>query len=209
MLKNLSNVQIYFLQIFWFCLFFFFSEYSSKYFICSASSNLCSYSFLSILLPKIVIYKSIAIGKNIKNIVVDVFGDGDYVENFVNELVDNELTNFIKYKGKTNDSTYHIRRHDALVDFTLNHSFGMTYIEGILSGKSVYCMKNTGSIEVMEGIPNSFIESYEDLVNKINKLPTISVEQLQENYRKIEEKYSRKIIAKKFIEYIDRGAKNE
>lgn len=147
--------------------------------------------------------------KNIKNIVVDVFGDGDYVENFVNELVDNELTNFIKYKGKTNDSTYHIRRHDALVDFTLNHSFGMTYIEGILSGKSVYCMKNTGSIEVMEGIPNSFIESYEDLVNKINKLPTISVEQLQENYRKIEEKYSRKIIAKKFIEYIDRGAKNE
>ena len=147
--------------------------------------------------------------KNIKNIVVDVFGDGDYVENFVNELVDNELTNFIKYKGKTNDSTYHIRRHDALVDFTLNHSFGMTYIEGILSGKSVYCMKNTGSIEVMEGIPNSFIESYEDLVNKINKLTTISVEQLQENYRKIEEKYSRKIIAKKFIEYIDRGAKNE
>ena len=85
----------------------------------------------------------------------------------------------------------------------------MTYIEGILSGKSVYCMKNTGSIEVMEGIPNSFIESYEDLVNKINKLPTISVEQLQENYRKIEEKYSRKIIAKKFIEDIDRGAKNE
>lgn len=147
--------------------------------------------------------------KKIKNIVVDVFGDGDYVEEFLNELVDNEITNFIKYKGKTNDPTYHIRRHDVLADFSLNHSFGMTYIEGVLSGKMVYCMKNTGSIEVMSEIPNAFIESYEDLVEKINNLPNITVEQLQENYRNIEDRYSRNVVTNKFIEYLNQGENNE
>lgn len=146
---------------------------------------------------------------NIKNIVVDVFGDGDYVEEFLDMLIENDLTNYIHYKGKTNDSTYHIRRHDALVDFTLNHSFGMTYIEGVLSGKMVFCMKNTGSMEVMGDIPGAFIESYEDLVNKINNLPNITVEELQDNYRKIEEKYSRKTIAQKFVDYINEGEFNE
>lgn len=145
----------------------------------------------------------------IKNIVIDVFGDGDYVEEFLDMLIENDLTNIIHYKGKTNDSTYHIRRHDALVDFTLNHSFGMTYIEGVLSGKMVFCMKNTGSLEVMSDIPEAFIESYEDLANKIINLPNITVEQLQENYRKIEEKYSRKIVTKKFVDFIDEGETNE
>ena len=145
----------------------------------------------------------------IKNIIIDVFGDGDYVDEFLDILIENDLTNIIHYKGKTNDSTYHIRRHDALVDFTLNHSFGMTYIEGILSGKMVFCMKNTGSIEVMSDIPEAFINSYEDLANKIINLPNITVEQLQENYKKIEDKYSRKVVTQKFIDFMNEGETNE
>ena len=145
----------------------------------------------------------------IKNIIIDVFGDGDYVDEFLDMLIENDLTNIIHYKGKTNDSTYHIRRHDALVDFTLNHSFGMTYIEGILSGKMVFCMKNTGSLEVMSDIPEAFINSYEDLANKIINLPNITVEQLQENYKKIEDKYSRKVVTQKFIDFMNEGETNE
>lgn len=145
----------------------------------------------------------------IRNIVIDVFGDGDYVEKFLDLLIENDLTNYIHYKGKTNDSTYHIRRHDALVDFSLNQSFGMTYIEGVLSGKMVYCMRNTGSLEVMKDIPEAFIDSYEDLANKINNLPNITVEELQENYRKIEDRYSRKVVTQKFIDYLKQGETHE
>ena len=49
-----------------------------------------------------------------------------------------------------------VKNHDAVVDFTLNHSFGMPYIEAILNGKMVYCTENTGSREVLNGndLPN-------------------------------------------------------
>lgn len=139
---------------------------------------------------------------NIKNIVIDVYGDGDYVEKFIDILIENELLEYIHYKGKTEAPTERIREHDALIDFSLNHSFGMTYIEGILNGKKVYCMKNTGSLEVMGDIPNTYIESHEDLVNKINNLPNITKEELQQNYTKIEEKYSREKISEKFAQFL-------
>ena len=140
--------------------------------------------------------------KNINNIVIDVYGDGDYVNSFIDILVNEDLTKYIHYKGKTNDPTHYIRNHDVLIDFSLNNSFGMTYIEGVLSGKKVYCMRNTGSLEVMSDIPNTYIESYDDLIDKINNLPNVTIEELKENYRKIEEKYSRKVVSKKFVEYI-------
>lgn len=139
---------------------------------------------------------------SINNIVIDVFGDGDYVDEFLDKLEEKDLMDVINYKGKTNNPTHHIRHHDVLVDFSINHSFGMTYIEGVLNGKMVYCMKNPGSLEVMSDIPEAFITSNEDLVRKINNLPNITVETLQENYRKIESKYSRSEVASKFIEFL-------
>lgn len=139
---------------------------------------------------------------NIKNIVIDVFGDGDYVEQFLDILEEKDLMDVICYKGKTNNPTHHIRHHDVLVDFSVNHSFGMTYIEGILNGKMVYCMKNPGSLEVIKDIPEAFIESNEDLVNKINNIPNITKERLQENYRNIETRFSRKIVADRFLGFL-------
>lgn len=139
---------------------------------------------------------------SINNIVIDVFGDGDYVDEFLDKLEEKDLMDVINYKGKTNNPTHHIRHHDVLVDFSINHSFGMTYIEGILNGKMVYCMKNPGSLEVMSDISDAFITSNEDLVKKINNLPNITVETLQENYRKVESKYSRSEVASKFIEFL-------
>ena len=110
----------------------------------------------------------------------------------------------VHYKGKTGDSPYHIRRHDFMIDFSLNHSFGMTYIEAILNGKMVFCTKNTGSLEVLKDIKDCYFESYEDLVKKINNIPNISKEQLQENYTKIWNKYSREKMAKEFIEFANK-----
>ena len=139
---------------------------------------------------------------DIRNIVIDVYGTGDYVETFLDKLVDEELTDYINYKGSTANGPGEIRKHDAVVDFSLNHSFGMPYIEGIMNGKMVYCMENQGSKEVMEKIPEAYIRSYEDLTQKILSLPEIPVEKLQEYYDIISEKYSRSVLAERILEYI-------
>ncbi len=139
---------------------------------------------------------------DINNIVIDVYGTGDYVEEFINILLDEELSDYICYKGSTKNGPQEIRNHDAVVDFSLNHSFGMPYIEGIMNGKMVFCEKNEGSKEVMEKIPSAYIRSYEDLTNKILSLPLITVEELQSYYDIISERYSREALADKMIEYI-------
>lgn len=140
---------------------------------------------------------------NVKNFVLDVFGTGDYVEQFLDELEENDVMDVINYRGLTINPTEELRKHDVMVDLSLNHSFGMTYIEAILNGKKVFCMKNPGSLEVMVNIPNSYIESFEDLHEKINHLDEVSKEELMENYKKIEEKYSRKTVTDKFIKFME------
>lgn len=141
--------------------------------------------------------------KNIKNFILDVYGTGDYVEQFLDELEDKDIMDVINYRGLTTNPTEVLRNHDMMVDLSLNHSFGMTYIEAILNGKKVFCMKNPGSLEVMENIPNSYIESFDWLYEKINQIHTVSREELIENYKKIDEKYSRKVVTDKFINFLE------
>ena len=93
--------------------------------------------------------------RGIEFIEIDVYGYGDYVEEFTDMIPDNNLNDIIHYKMLTKDPIEEIRKHDLMIDFTYNHSFGMTYIEAIMNGKKVFCMKNRGSLEVMENIPNS------------------------------------------------------
>jgi len=137
--------------------------------------------------------------KKVKNIKVDVFGTGDYVEQFKQLLEDEKLDKYICYKGLTTSPTTEIRKYDCLIDFSLNHSFGMTYLEGIFNGKKVFAMKNKGSLEVLADIPNSYINSYEDLVQSIKELPKISKKELIQNYEKMEAKYSRDVTSKDFV----------
>lgn len=140
--------------------------------------------------------------KNITNLAIDVFGAGNYVEKFLDLLEEKDLMDIIRYKGKTEEPSSEIRKHDFMIDFSLNQSFGMTYIESILNGKMVFCMKNTGSQEVLNDIDGCYIESYDDLIKKIGNITNISKEQLQENYNKIWNKYSRNKISKEFIDFL-------
>lgn len=140
---------------------------------------------------------------DIRNIVIDVYGTGDYVKTFLDRLVEEELTDVINYRGSTANGPAEIRKHDAVVDFSLNHSFGMPYIEGIMNGKMVFCMENQGSKEVMARIPEAYIRSYEDLTEKLQSLPTIPLEKLQEYYDIISETYSRQVLAERMIDYIN------
>ncbi len=140
---------------------------------------------------------------NIDSIKIDVFGTGDYVDEFIDTLVNEDLTDYICYNGSTPNGPAKIREHDAVVDFSLNHSFGMPYIEGIMNGKMVFCEENQGSKEVMSKIPSAYIRSYEDLTQKILGLPEITLEQLQKYYDIISEKYSRETLAEEMTDYLD------
>ncbi len=141
---------------------------------------------------------------NISDITINVYGNGNYVNEFLNSIYDNELEEYIKYCGETTNPKEELLKYDAVVDFTLNHSFGMPYIEAILNGKMLYCADNIASREVLKDIDGCIYYSYEDLVDKIKKFPQVTVEQLKANHDKISELYSREVLADKFIEFIEK-----
>ena len=134
---------------------------------------------------------------------INVYGIGDYVEEFEDIIKTKKLQKYVKYQGLTTQVSETIRMYDCMIDFSLNHTFGMTYIEAILNGKMVFAMRNSGSLEVLEELPNCYINSYDDLLNKVNNLKNITLDELRKNYDIIQEKYSRKKISNKFINYIN------
>lgn len=140
---------------------------------------------------------------DIQNVKVDIYGTGSYLEEFLDIIGSESLFGYITCKGVTSELKEVMESYDAVTDFSMNHSFGMPYIEGVLNGKMVFCMKNTGSSEVLSEMPESFIKSHEDLVEKMCNLPNITVEQLQKNYEIVSRRYSREVIADKFIEFIN------
>lgn len=141
---------------------------------------------------------------DIDGIKISVYGNGAYLNEFLNLVYDNELEDYITYCGETNNPKTEMSKYDAVVDFTLNHSFGMPYIEAILNGKMLYCADNIASREVLDGIDGCIYNSYEDLVNKIREFPKVTEAQLKANYDKISESYSRKVLADKFIDFIEK-----
>lgn len=79
----------------------------------------------------------------------------------------------------------------------------MPYIEAVLNGKMVFCTDNTGSREVLANVDGCVYKSYEDLLDKIEQFSDITDEKLLENYDEISKVYSRKVLANKFIGFID------
>ena len=146
----------------------------------------------------------------VKNIKLDVYGTGDAVNYLIDGIEDNEIYDYIQYKGLTKEVSEELKNHDVLIDLSVNNSFGMTYIEAILNGKKVYCMKNQGSSEVMKEMPDSYIDSFDNLVKKISNLDKITKEELEKNYDIIQSKYSRSMVSERFLELIgEKEEKNE
>lgn len=152
---------------------------------------------------KIVEYGKYLKNNKIKNIKIDVFGMGPLADEFGKMLVKERLNNYIVYKGFTDDPCTEIRQRDFLVDFSHNQSFGMIYIEGILNGKKVYATKNTGSLEVLKDISNSYYENFDELTCMIDALPNVSTKELKDNYTNIYKKYSREKIADELEKIIE------
>ena len=141
---------------------------------------------------------------NDKKIHIDVYGKGDYEEEFIELIKEKQVEEYVEFKGLSNNIKETFKNYDCMIDFSLNHSFGMTYIEAILNGKIVFAMKNGGSLEVLKDIPNCYIESYDDLYEKLQSLNKIKLEDIKKNYEIFSQKYSQEKVTQEFIEYINK-----
>lgn len=140
---------------------------------------------------------------SINNITIDVYGKGNYVEDFIDIIDDEDLVDIINYAGFIPNPTELMKHYDCVVDFTKVQTFGMAYIEAVLNGKKLFCMKTDGSAEILKDIPNTYIESYEGLVDMIENISEVSVEELKENYKHVWKQFSRKRITENFLNALD------
>ncbi len=142
--------------------------------------------------------------KNIDGVTINVFGRGEYAETFVNDIQNRGLEKYIVYCGETENPKEQMAEHDAVVDFTLNHSFGMPYIEAVLNGKMLFCTDNFAAHEVLGEIKGCIYNDYEDLLSKIQNMGTVTKEQLEKNYDEISKRYSREALAESFIGFVNK-----
>ena len=138
----------------------------------------------------------------VSGVTINVYGAGDYAESFVNDIAKRGIEDYINYCGSTANPKQQMAECDAVVDFTLNHSFGMPYIEAILNGKMLFCTDNSASREVLGQVDGCIFTDYEDLLSKIRNFRNITKEQLLNNYDEISKRYSRSALADRFTDFI-------
>lgn len=141
--------------------------------------------------------------KKFNRLIIHVYGTGNYIEEFKNKIIERKLEKYVKYEGVLVDISKELQIYDFVTDFTLNHSFGMTYLEAILNGKMVFGMINQGSKQALKELPYCYINSFDDLIYKVKNIDKISLDDLQRNYDIIYNKYSRDAITDKFIKYLE------
>lgn len=137
--------------------------------------------------------------KKITNVRIKLYGTGDMVNELYDVIFSEELEDIVMHMGVTSNIKKVMREAHCVTDFSMNHSFGMTYIEAILNGKMIFCERNVGSLEVLRDIEGVFFESYADLVEKIYGLENCGSGYILENYKKIKNRYSSDVV-KKLIE---------
>ena len=138
---------------------------------------------------------------NVKDVIIDVYGDGNFKERFIALIIDNGLQEIIAYKGTVANPRETIIEHDFVIDFSEAQSFGMTYIEAVLNGRMIFCKHNTGSDEVLKECPECYYSSFSELLQKIRNLDDYNENSLT-RYLAVNNKYSRQVVAEKFIRFI-------
>ena len=132
-----------------------------------------------------------------KNIVINVYGRGDYLEEFLELILKENLYSIIRYRGATNDVCKVYRENACTVDFSYIQSFGMTYIESILNGRMCFAFPNEGSMTVLKDI-DGVVNNYQELYDRLVDVKNIPLEVLMKNYEKVYSKFSRQQVALKF-----------
>ena len=149
----------------------------------------------------------ISFGKYLKDkkcnkYIIDVFGNGALEEYFESEIKKNKLSKIIKFKGFTDEVFKETQNHDFIVDFSINQSFGMIYLEGVLAGKKLYAANNDGSKEVLKKIKENIYKDEEDLYKKLNELDKVTTSDLVKYYDIIMEDYGPEKMASDFVKLL-------
>lgn len=136
---------------------------------------------------------------DINDIRIDVFGEGEYTDAFLEQIKTRQVERYVCYCGASPDIAQVFREHDFSVSFSRTHSFGMVYIESILNGRMVFCMPNEGSSDVLAGLPECLFTTHAELVEKVRALPSRPIEALQAYYDRIDRRFSRAAVTQRFI----------
>lgn len=140
---------------------------------------------------------------NITNITIDVVGKGDYSIEFMELISNNDLFDYITFSGNNLNMINTIINHDFVLNLSNNPNYNTPYLQGVLNYKKVFCLENERTSKIFEGIPDTFIESYEWLCNQINKLHELSLKDLDEYYWTVRDKHLEKEISDKLIDYLE------
>ena len=167
----------------------------------------CAYLLRLSIIRENDLLRLIDFGKYLKKkketqILIDVYGTGDYKDQFLEKLEKEKLQTIINYQGSTRDIKTVFAEHDCVLDFSDMQSFGMTYIEAVLNGRMVYCYSNPGSKEVLRDIP-AIVSSHEEMHKRILGLRSLSHEDMHKYYEKVAARYSREVVTERFLRFLE------
>jgi hypothetical protein len=137
-----------------------------------------------------------------KKFIINVYGNGSAVNYFKRAIRKNKLSNIIYYKGLTDDPFGESQKHDFIIDFSINQSFGMIYLEGVLAGKKIYASSNGGSNEVLKKMKENIYSDFDDLYKKLNNIDKVTTDELVKYYDILLEDYGPQKVADEFINLI-------
>ena len=140
--------------------------------------------------------------RHIDGIQIDVYGSGSMLDWFIDSVYSNDLWECIHICGSTSQPTDMIRLYDLLIDFSLNQSFGMTYLEAVFNGVVPVCTRNTGSSAVLSGHDELFYETWEELYTRIMSFSNMSTNRFIELYDSVLSRYSHDSLAGAFEHFV-------
>ncbi|MDR1409232.1 MAG: CDP-glycerol glycerophosphotransferase family protein [Oscillospiraceae bacterium] len=138
----------------------------------------------------------------IKNIVLKIFGSGEAIRYFKEELKRRNLNEQILCCGRTLQPIVEIRE----ADFVLNlgaQSFGMVYLEAALNGKLLFTTPTDGANEVLHNWSFPLINSPAELVEKFYQALAFDRDFFVEQYKIIAERYAPEAAASKVIAMLE------
>lgn len=134
-------------------------------------------------------------------IVLYIFGDGELLNSFIEEVYSKELENILIVKGKTSRPTEIIQPFDFMIDFADQQSFGMTTLEAIFNGCMPLCTINKGSVEILGVNSKCFYSSIDELLDKLSIEFATDEHLFNDVYRSIKERYSPEVLANSFMNF--------
>lgn len=125
-------------------------------------------------------------GKNIENLLVDIYGDytNEYGKKVINDVLEKNLDNIIFFKGFCSNIKEKLNEYNIGLVCSKSEAFGRVTIEYMLSGVAVIASDTGANVEIINnnnGILYKY-SNYNDLAKKIKYL--IDDKELMKEYSK-------------------------